>query len=276
MEEMIEVHGKMVPKHIPQVHPGNSEEYWTKYFPMCYKHKKDIYVQMQELGVTFHIQGDIKENPNPKNSFPLCICGGSKWHPEMFGSLDTGKELIYVCPACGSKMRVWTDQNRSDKMKSLFLMCGPAGSGKSTWVKAQMAEAKYPCRWVSRDNVRNTFLTDADKNMFAYEDDVFDEFCHQIDVALTEVDVVYADATHLSQKARNKVLDKLHLDGVDIYPVVFNIPLDTILEQNEQRKGIGRTYVPRSVIRRMYYQFEKPTDNEKYKYKSILTVVRKD
>ena len=43
MEEMIEVHGKMVPKHIPQVHPGNSEEYWTKYFPMCYKHKKDIY-----------------------------------------------------------------------------------------------------------------------------------------------------------------------------------------------------------------------------------------
>ena len=161
-------------------------------------------------------------------------------------------------------------------MKSLFLMCGPAGSGKSTWVKAQMAEAKYPCKWVSRDNVRNTFLTDADKNMFAYEDDVFDEFCHQIDVALTEVDVVYADATHLSQKARNKVLDKLHLDGVDIYPVVFNIPLDTILEQNEQRKGIGRTYVPRSVIRRMYYQFEKPTDNEKYKYKSILTVVRKD
>ena len=198
MEEMIEVHGKMVPKHIPQVHLGNSEEYWTKYFPMCYKYKKDIYVKMQELGVTFHIQGDIK------------------------------------------------------------------------------AEAKYPCRWVSRDNVRNTFLTDADKNMFAYEDDVFDEFCHQIDVALTEVDVVYADATHLSQKARNKVLDKLHLDGVDIYPVVFNIPLDTILEQNEQRKGIGRTYVPRSVIRRMYYQFEKPTDNEKYKYKSILTVVRKD
>ena len=55
-------------------------------------------------------------------------------------------------------------------MKSLFLMCGPAGSGKSTWIKAQMAEAKYPCRWVSRDNVRNTFLTDADKNMFAYED----------------------------------------------------------------------------------------------------------
>ena len=109
MEEMIEVHGKMVPKHIPQVHPGNSEEYWTKYFPMCYKHKQDIYVKMQELGVTFHIQGDIKENPNPKNSFPLCICGGSKWHPEMFGSLDTGKELIYVCPACGSKVRVWTD-----------------------------------------------------------------------------------------------------------------------------------------------------------------------
>ena len=157
-------------------------------------------------------------------------------------------------------------------MKSLFLMCGPAGSGKSTCVKAQMAEAKYPCRWVSRDNVRNTFLTDADKNIFAYEDAVFDEFCRQIDTALTEVDVVYADATHLSEKARNKVLDRLHLDGVDIYPVSFQLPMETVLAQNEERKGMGRAYVPRSVIRRMCASFQPPSENEKYTYKHILMV----
>lgn len=157
-------------------------------------------------------------------------------------------------------------------MKSLFLMCGPAGSGKSTWVKKQLANTKYPAKWISRDIVRESFLSPEDKNIFAYEDAVFDEFCHQIDTALTEVDVVYADATHLSEKARNKVLDRLHLDGVDIYPVSFQLPMETVLAQNEERKGMGRAYVPRSVIRRMCATFQPPSENEKYTYKHILIV----
>lgn len=131
---------------------------------------------------------------------------------------------------------------------------------------------------MSRDEVRNEFLTDADKNMFAYEDDVFDEFCKRINNALHDGDedvVVFADATHLSEKARNKVLDKLDVTDVDIIPVVFDLSLADTLAQNEQRKGIGRTYVPRSVIRRMYYTYEKPTDEEKYTYKHILFVKKR-
>lgn len=164
------------------------------------------------------------------------------------------------------------------KQRILFLMCGPAGSGKTTWVKSYIKEAKYKCVHVSRDEVRNEFLTDADKNMFAYEDDVFDEFCKRINNALHDGDedvVVFADATHLSEKARNKVLDKLDVTDVDIIPVVFDLSLADTLAQNEQRKGIGRTYVPRSVIRRMYYTYEKPTDEEKYTYKHILFVKKR-
>lgn len=166
------------------------------------------------------------------------------------------------------------------KRKILFLMCGPAGSGKTTYVKKQMENAQYHCVHVSRDEVRAEFLSDEDKNMFKYEDDVFDEFCKRIDNALHMVSnedvAVFADATHLSEKARNRVLDKLNLANVDICPVVFDLSLQTTLDQNELRKGVNRAYVPRSVIRRMYYTYEKPTENEKYKYKDILYVKEGD
>ena len=162
------------------------------------------------------------------------------------------------------------------KHKILFLMCGPAGSGKTTYVKKEMAQATtYRCVHVSRDEVRAEFLNEDDKNIFKYEDDVFDEFCNRIKNALNEATddiAVFADATHLSEKARNRVLDRLDLDGVDIIPVVFNLPLTQILAQNENRKGMGRAYVPRGTIRRMFYTFDKPTYNEKYTYKYILIV----
>lgn len=165
------------------------------------------------------------------------------------------------------------------KQKNLFLMCGVAGSGKSTWIRNQIAQCKYPCLHISRDEVRLEFLKDEDKNMFAYEDDVFDEFCNRIKNALLDEagpDVVFADATHLSETARNKVLDRLDLTNVTLHAVVFKLPLDTILAQNENRRNMGRAYVPRSVIRRMFYQFNPPTDHEKYHFDHILTVQAKE
>lgn len=161
------------------------------------------------------------------------------------------------------------------KNKKLFLLCGPSGSGKTTWIKKQIEMVNYPCLHISRDAVRMEFLKEEDKNIFAYEDDVFDEFCRRIEAAILDedgADVIFVDATHLSEAARNRVLDRLTLDNVDIYAVAFNIPLEQILKQNECRKGSVRTYVPRSVIRRMFCQYQPPTENEKYKYKSILTV----
>ena len=161
------------------------------------------------------------------------------------------------------------------KQKNLYLMCGPAGSGKSTWIRKQIASTDKKCLHISRDVVRAEFLKDEDKNIFAYEDDVFDEFCRRIETAIedeTGPDYIFADATHLSEKARNKVLDRLNLTNVNIFPVAFRLPLTTILAQNENRKGQLRAYVPRSVIRRMYSQYQPPTNNEKYKYSKILTV----
>ena len=84
---------------------------------------------------------------------------------------------------------------------------------------------------------------------------------------------VFVDATHLNEKSRNKTLDKLDLEGVDLYAVSFEVPVEICLEQNEFRSG--RAYVPRSVIRRMCAQFDPPHNGEKYEY-TILTVVNKE
>lgn len=160
------------------------------------------------------------------------------------------------------------------KPKSLFLMCGTPGSGKSTWIKSQTENMKYPYAIVSRDAIRFSMVNE-DEEYFSKEDAVFEEFIKQIRSALAICDVVFADATHLTEKSRNKTLDRLNLKDVDVYPVNFDLPESVCLDQNENRKGT-RAYVPRSAIRRMHTQYVAPTDGEKHKYKDILTITIKE
>lgn len=152
------------------------------------------------------------------------------------------------------------------KNKKLFLLCGPAGSGKTTWIKKQIEMVNYPCLHISRDAVRMEFLKEEDKNIFAYEDDVFDEFCRRIEAAILDengADVIFVDATHLNEGSRGKLLRRIGpaLKGVEVIAVVIKVPLEVSLDQNEKRKG-SCAYVPRSVVRRMYYQFTMPTFEE--------------
>lgn len=153
------------------------------------------------------------------------------------------------------------------KQKNLFLLCGTPGAGKSTWVKAQIENCKYPVALVSRDAIRFSIIKD-DEDYFSHETEVFDEFCRQIQAELDAGKTVYADATHLNEKSRNKTLDKLNLEGVELYAVCFDASVETCLERNENRTG--RAYVPRSAIRRMHSQFTIPSDHEKYKYHVLI------
>ena len=49
--------------------------------------------------------------------------------------------------------------------------------------------------------------------------------------------------------------------GVTLGSIFVDVPLELALKQNEQRKGT-RTYVPQSVIKRMYLTLTKPTKEE--------------
>lgn len=145
------------------------------------------------------------------------------------------------------------------KLKKVWLMCGIPGSGKSTWIQKEIAN--HGGVWCSRDAVRFSMLSDSDE-YFAHEDEVFLQWIETIKEALQNPDVenIYVDATHLNDRSRNKVLNCLPKDNIDeIINVVFQVPIHIAIERNEKREG--REKVPKSVIRRMFYSFQMPSEN---------------
>jgi predicted kinase len=145
---------------------------------------------------------------------------------------------------------------------TLYLLCGIPASGKSSYA------AQVDGVWVSRDKIRFS-LIQQDEEYFSHEKEVFNEFVRQIDKGLSSDGVVYADATHLNEKSRNKLLNRLNLNGVDIVVINFKTPLETCLERNSKR--VGKERVPEDVMYKMARSFKPATFYEKYRYKDIIT-----
>lgn len=147
------------------------------------------------------------------------------------------------------------------KQHNLFLMCGAPGSGKSTWLATNAPEAYV----ISRDQVRFMLLNDEDE-YFAKETEVFNTFVKYIQESIDSDETpedIYVDATHITKGSRNKVLNALNLENVkNVTVLVLRPSLDETLARNEKRRDQGRAYVPRSVVRRMFFQFERPEYDE--------------
>ena len=147
-------------------------------------------------------------------------------------------------------------------MKKLIMVTGIPGSGKSTWIKNKIIKN---CNgvYISRDKIRFSLINE-DEQYFAKEDEVFNIFIDNIKNAINDkkIDTIYVDATHLTPKARNKVLSKLILKDVEVLGVNFIISLKTCLERNNKR--IGRERVPKSVIKKMYYSYLPICEGDKY------------
>ena len=156
--------------------------------------------------------------------------------------------------------------------KTLYLMCGPAGTGKSTYVSKKIISEDKFCHHSSRDTIRFGLLKEGE-HYFAREDEVFDLFCEDINETLHSdlYDCVFADATHLTAKSRQKTLDKLNLKNIDIVPVFMEVPYVETLRRNSERTG--RKFVPEKVITNMFQTYTIPTfDENKYDYAYIIMV----
>ena len=146
----------------------------------------------------------------------------------------------------------------------LKVMVGISGSGKSTFIKQEVARIEEEHRTtcvISRDFVRQSLLTDRD-NYFDKETEVFNEFVRQINEAMElGIDVVFADATHISPASRAKLLGRLIADPhTKLTFEVIDVPIEVALKRNAQRTGFAR--VPDSALKKMKKGFSIPTEKE--------------
>ena len=152
--------------------------------------------------------------------------------------------------------------------KKLYLMCGPAGSGKTTWIREHATPGVSA--HISRDRIRFKMVKE-DEYYFSREKEVYMEFIRQICKALSceWVDEVYVDATHLTKKSRESLIGEVGsvCPFFDIIVVAIKPSVEQCLAQNAQRSG--REYVPEKVIMNMYSSFEDPWDDD-IEYEKVI------
>ena len=154
---------------------------------------------------------------------------------------------------------------------NLWIMVGVPGCGKSYFSKnILMTDDSW--HYVSRDEVRYSMVSE-DEPYFSKENAVFNEFCDRIIYALgcDEYHNVIADATHLDEKSRMKLIKRVCPEemGANVFCVYFNTPLDICQARNKCRKG--RACVPENVVEKMYHSLRHPS-HDKFDYAGVLEV----
>ena len=160
-------------------------------------------------------------------------------------------------------------------MSTLFIMVGIPGSGKSFVANAFSKTVTSVV--VSRDSIRYNLLKEGDK-YFSKEKQVFAAYIKEIQKHLDKGEVVFADATHLNEASRRKLISNLKLAKEDyVVPMVIETPLEICLERNARR--IGRQRVPESVIKDMFESLTDPADDSPEmveRYNDILYMNNKE
>ena len=149
------------------------------------------------------------------------------------------------------------------KPKTLWLLAGLPGSGKSTYLRERMFKEPHSV-YISRDEIRFSMLNDGDE-YFSKEDEVFAKFISDAEGMLTEPYIydVYMDATHLNAKSRRKTLNAFkNLKNYNVGCIYFDVPLNICLERNAKRSG--RALVPEDTIRSMSRRLTKPAGAEHF------------
>lgn len=140
----------------------------------------------------------------------------------------------------------------------LVVACGIPGIGKSTYIE-QTIHPLSKVVHVSRDKIRFDLLKEGD-DYFKYEEIVWKKFIAYINQALLDGYTVWADATHINARARNKLLREIKAPRIETIAVDFGNDIKLALERNKQREG--RAHVPPKVIVDMGRHYEPPQEEE--------------
>lgn len=144
--------------------------------------------------------------------------------------------------------------------KTLYVMVGIPASGKSYKAKTLKAEG---VEYVSRDEVRFSIIKEGEE-YFSKEKQVFREFIRRIQSSLDGGKSVIADATHINEISRYKLLRNLKLEGTKVIAVVCDTDFETCLDRNGERKG--RAKVPLRAMYSMKGTFTEPKLEEGFEF----------
>ena len=130
----------------------------------------------------------------------------------------------------------------------VHILIGPAGVGKSTFIRENAGEALV----LSSDAIREE-LYDSLSEGNKHNDKVFTTLLNRLRKAVEQGDKdVYVDATNLSRKTRTHYYNQIKSwnKNATVIADVIHKPLKSILQQNAQRTG--DKVVPMDVVDRMY------------------------
>ena len=161
----------------------------------------------------------------------------------------------------------WTGKNMY--IPEIVMLCGIPCSGKSTYVNKLLTYEYWENSIIlSTDN----YIEEQAKRLGMTYNEVFqdciDEATRQLEMSFVGVKEegkrIIWDQTNLSIKTRKKKLTKVP----SIYKrtvVWFQVDLEEALKRNETREG---KFIPESILKRMYHQFEIPTLEEGFDFVS--------
>jgi len=113
--------------------------------------------------------------------------------------------------------------------RTLLILCGPAGAGKSTFAARRFS----PTVIVSSDHCRELVCDDV--NNQNVNRDTFDLFYYIINKRLWNGRFTVADSTALHAEARHKLLDLARQHGYCAALLIFNVPASVTSARNQQR-----------------------------------------
>jgi predicted kinase len=152
-------------------------------------------------------------------------------------------------------------------MSELVMLCGIPTSGKSTYVnKLKKLDYWKDAAVLSTDSYIEKQAQRCGLTYNQIFDDVIDDATRELELELNMAkdkgkNIIW-DQTNLSVKTRKKKLSKLpsfYYRGV----IYFTVSLEDALERNKHREG---KFIPESILKRMWHQFEIPTRNEDFDY----------
>lgn len=147
--------------------------------------------------------------------------------------------------------------------KYIYMMVGAAGAGKSTFIKNNFPNSFDVSRDVARFDVMEKYKTN---DYFAHEKEAFDTYINRINSAIERGwESVVLDATHLTPKARKRVLSRINIPkDAKLYAIVIRPTLEQHIKQNAQRTG--KAFVPVDAIVKQYNSYVQPTCEEGFDY----------